>query len=54
VGIEESIKEYGTKIDALLKNIIPPDKKNYLSEPIWHHMQTGGKRVRRDCLLRTQ
>jgi len=46
VGIEESIKEYGTKIDALLKNIIPPDKKNYLSEPIWHHMQTGGKRVR--------
>lgn len=46
MGIEESIKTYGVKIDALLKDLIPPDKKDYLSEPIWHHMHTGGKRVR--------
>ncbi len=44
--IEESIKIYGAKIDELLKEIIPPDRKDYLSEPIWHHMRTGGKRVR--------
>ncbi|OHB42407.1 MAG: hypothetical protein A3G70_00475 [Planctomycetes bacterium RIFCSPLOWO2_12_FULL_39_13] len=46
MGIEESIKTYGTKIDELLKEIIPPGKKDYLSEPIWHHMHTGGKRIR--------
>ncbi|HHT9109995.1 MAG TPA: polyprenyl synthetase family protein [Candidatus Brocadiaceae bacterium] len=46
MGIEESIKIYGAKIDKLLKDLIPPDKKDYLSEPIWHHMHTGGKRVR--------
>ncbi|MFO0794213.1 MAG: polyprenyl synthetase family protein [Candidatus Brocadiaceae bacterium] len=46
MGIEESIKTYGAKIDKLLKDLIPPDKKDYLSEPIWHHMHTGGKRVR--------
>lgn len=44
--IEESIKTYGAKIDELLKEIIPPHKKDYLSEPIWHHISTGGKRVR--------
>ena len=46
MGIEESIKVYGTKIDSFLKELIPPDKKEYLSEPIWYHMQTRGKRVR--------
>ncbi len=46
MGIEESIKTYGAKIDELLRDIIPPHRKDYLSEPIWHHMRTGGKRVR--------
>ncbi|HHT9136712.1 MAG TPA: polyprenyl synthetase family protein [Candidatus Wunengus sp. YC60] len=46
MSIEESIKIYGAKIDELLKEIIPPQGIDYLSEPIWHHMHTGGKRVR--------
>ena len=46
MGIEESIKIYGARIDELLKELIPPDKKEYLSEPIWYHMHTRGKRVR--------
>ncbi len=46
ISIEESIKTYGKKIDNLLKEIIPPDRDNYLSEPIWHHLRTGGKRIR--------
>src|SRR3989337_220134 len=46
MGIEESMKIYGAKIDALLKEIIPPHRNDYLSEPIWHHLHTGGKRVR--------
>lgn len=44
--IEESIKIYGAKIDELLKELIPPHRNDYLSAPIWHHMRTGGKRVR--------
>lgn len=46
MSIDESIKTYGAKIDQLLQELIPPYKKNYLSEPIWHHLYTGGKRVR--------
>lgn len=46
MGIEESIRIYGAKIDELLKVIIPPKGIDFLSEPIWHHMHTGGKRVR--------
>ena len=45
-NIEESIKIYGKKIDDLLKEIIPQDRDDYLSEPIWHHLRTGGKRIR--------
>ncbi len=45
-NIEESIKIYGKKIDDLLKEVIPPGKDDYLSEPIWHHLKTGGKRIR--------
>lgn len=44
--IEDKIKIYGEKIDKLLKEVIPVDKDNYLNEPIWHHMSTGGKRIR--------
>ncbi|MEK6765919.1 MAG: hypothetical protein AABY49_06845 [Planctomycetota bacterium] len=40
-SIEESIKIYGKKIDDLLKEIIPQDRDDYLSEPIWHHLRTG-------------
>lgn len=44
--IEESIKSYGKRIDELLREIIPPERQDFLCEPIWHHMNTGGKRVR--------
>lgn len=44
--IDESIKTHGAKINQLLRELIPPHKKDCLSEPIWHHMNTGGKRVR--------
>ncbi|MFQ5963696.1 MAG: polyprenyl synthetase family protein [Candidatus Scalinduaceae bacterium] len=46
INIEESIKTYGKKIDNLLRETIPPDRDDYLSEPIWHHLRTGGKRIR--------
>jgi len=45
-SIEESIRSYGKKIDALLKEFIPPERDDNLSEAIWHHLSTGGKRIR--------
>lgn len=44
--IEEAIKSYGKRIDELLREIIPPDRQDFLCEPIWHHLNTGGKRIR--------
>lgn len=46
MDIEDQIKLYGEKIDSLLKESIPFNKDDYLSEPIWHHLETGGKRIR--------
>ncbi|GJQ60040.1 MAG: polyprenyl synthetase family protein [Candidatus Scalindua sp. AMX11] len=46
ISIEESIQFYGKKIDTLLKEFIPPERDDNLSEPIWHHLRTGGKRIR--------
>ena len=46
MGIEDSIRTYGAKIDDMLRELIPVEEKNYLSEPIWYHMNTKGKRVR--------
>ncbi|MDR4503250.1 MAG: polyprenyl synthetase family protein [Candidatus Scalindua sp.] len=46
ISIEESIRSYGKKIDNLLREFIPPERDDNLSEPIWHHLRTGGKRIR--------
>lgn len=46
MGIEDSIRTYGAKIDDMLRELIPVNEENYLSEPIWYHMNTKGKRVR--------
>ncbi|HHT9135147.1 MAG TPA: polyprenyl synthetase family protein [Candidatus Avalokitesvara rifleensis] len=45
MGIEESLKKYGKGIDEHLKKLFPV-RDDYLSEPIWYHMDTGGKRMR--------
>ncbi len=44
-NIEESLKAYGTRIDDYLKELIPV-REDFLSEPIWYHMESGGKRMR--------
>jgi geranylgeranyl pyrophosphate synthase len=36
----------GHRIAPLLEELFPPDRKDYLSIPFWHHMRTGGKRIR--------
>lgn len=45
MNIEESLKTYGKGIDEHLKKLFPV-RDDYLSEPIWYHMESGGKRMR--------
>jgi geranylgeranyl pyrophosphate synthase len=53
--IETIIQSYGYRVDKELELIIPKsydDTLKWLSEPIWYHMETGGKRIRPAlCLL---
>ncbi len=44
-NIEQSLKEYGARIDERLKGLFPV-KDDYLSDAIWYHMESGGKRMR--------
>ncbi len=43
--IEATLRQYGALIDQHLKELLP-HREDYLSEPIWYHMDSGGKRVR--------
>ncbi len=52
MNVAEAIQSYGVKIDAYLEELIPRGRDDFLSKPIWHHMDTGGKRIRPAlCLL---
>ena len=44
--IDDALTRYGHRIDAVLREVIPPGGNDSLSEPIWHHLGTGGKRMR--------
>jgi geranylgeranyl pyrophosphate synthase len=37
---------YGKRIEPILRETFPPKLDDYLSAPLWHHMSTGGKRIR--------
>ena len=42
----------GAAIDPVLVELFPPRQEDYLSAPFWHHMESGGKRIRPAlCLL---
>ena len=52
MDVAAALKSYGAMIDAYLEGQIPRDRDDFLSPPIWHHMDTGGKRIRPAlCLL---
>ena len=52
MDVAQAIKSYGDKIDACLEALIPRDQHDFLSRQVWHHMDTGGKRIRPAlCLL---
>ncbi|NOZ23592.1 MAG: polyprenyl synthetase family protein [Planctomycetes bacterium] len=50
--IKKAISEAGARIDSLMEEILPRNPSDLLSEMIWYHLETGGKRVRPAlCLL---
>ena len=52
MNVAEALKVYGAKIDAYLEALIPRNPDDVLSVHTWHHMDTGGKRIRPAlCLL---
>lgn len=44
--IEQQLAEAGARIDPVLAELLPRGVDDYLSGPIWHHLDTGGKRIR--------
>ncbi len=50
--LARELAEAGSRITPLLVELFPPDRDDHLSVPFWHHMGTGGKRIRPAlCLL---
>lgn len=43
---EQRLTEAGGRINPLLHELFPAGDKDYISRPFWHHMESGGKRVR--------
>ncbi len=52
-SIEKTVARYGRRIDALMSRFLPPAREPHLGAPIWHHMGTGGKRIRPALCLMT-
>lgn len=51
--VEELIKKYAENVDKEIEKVIPANGIPYISEPVWHHMGTGGKRIRPALCLMT-
>ena len=48
----ERLLAAGARIRPVLEELLPRGEQDYLSEPVWHHLETGGKLIRPAiCLL---
>ena len=52
-AIKAMLERYGRRIDALMAKFLPEAADPYLGAPIWHHMASGGKRIRPALCLMT-
>ena len=46
MNVEKEIERQGQRIGILMEKLLPRNGPEYLAEPIWHHLDTGGKRIR--------
>lgn len=44
--IAKAIAESGARIDRLMREMLPCEPDDLLSRIIWHHLESGGKRIR--------
>ncbi|MGD2175692.1 MAG: polyprenyl synthetase family protein [Candidatus Brocadiaceae bacterium] len=50
--VQERLLEAAARIEPVLEELLPRGRDDYLSEAVWYHMATGGKRIRPAiCLL---
>ncbi|MFW5915563.1 MAG: polyprenyl synthetase family protein [Planctomycetota bacterium] len=50
--IAQDLEKAGNRIRPVLEDLFPRNRSDHLSAPFWHHMETGGKRIRPAlCLL---
>lgn len=52
-AIQQMIERYGRQIDTLMTRLLPSARDPYLGDPIWHHLGSGGKRLRPALCLMT-
>ncbi len=46
MDVEAEIQRNGRRIEPILEELIPRTGVPFLSDPIWYHLDTGGKRIR--------
>lgn len=46
IDVAAAVKEKGGLIEPLLEELFPPGADDHISNALWHHMATGGKRIR--------
>ncbi len=51
-SLEDGLAEAASQIEPVLEELLPRGADDYLSDIVWYHLETGGKRVRPAiCLL---
>ncbi len=51
-ALGERLLAAGARIRPVMEELLPRGEQDYLSEPVWHHLETGGKLIRPAiCLL---
>lgn len=45
-AIEADIQRHAQRVNSILETLLPPGRQDFLSEPSWFHLSTGGKRIR--------
>jgi geranylgeranyl pyrophosphate synthase len=51
-AMEERLRAAAARIEPVLEELLPREADDYLSEAVWYHLGTGGKRIRPAiCLL---
>lgn len=55
MNVQTEIERQGRRIAPLIEELIPRNGPKHLAAPIWHHLDTGGKRIRPAlCLITCQ